>query len=39
MGETESVVKLRKLVEDSIVRPTLEPAQGPAGRSLRPPDA
>jgi voltage-gated potassium channel len=39
MGEAESVVKLRKLVESSIVRPTLEPAQGPSGRSLRPPDA
>jgi voltage-gated potassium channel len=39
MGETESVVKLRKLIETSIVRPTLEPAHGPAGRSLRPPDA
>jgi voltage-gated potassium channel len=37
MGETDSVVKLRQLVAESIVRPTLEPAQGPPGRSLRPP--
>ncbi|HEY2509933.1 MAG TPA: potassium channel protein [Polyangiaceae bacterium] len=36
MGETESIVKLRQLVADSIVRPTIEPAIG-TGRSLRPP--
>jgi voltage-gated potassium channel len=37
MGETDSIVKLRQLVADSVPRPTLEPAQGPPGRSLRPP--
>jgi voltage-gated potassium channel len=37
MGETDSIVKLRQLVVDSVPRPTLEPAQ-PVGRSLRPPD-
>jgi voltage-gated potassium channel len=36
MGETESIVKLRQLVTDSVVRPTIEPA-APGGRSLRPP--
>jgi len=36
MGETDSIVKLRQLVADSVPRPTIEPAQGP-GRSLRPP--
>jgi voltage-gated potassium channel len=36
MGETDSIVKLRQLVTDSVVRPTIEPAQ-PGGRSLRPP--
>jgi voltage-gated potassium channel len=37
MGETDSIVKLRQLVVDSVARPTIEPAQGPGGRSLRPP--
>jgi uncharacterized protein with PhoU and TrkA domain len=36
MGETDSVVKLRQLVTDSVVRPTIEPPQA-GGRSLRPP--
>ena len=35
MGETDSIVKLRQLVVDSVPRPTIEPA--PGGRSLRPP--
>jgi voltage-gated potassium channel len=35
MGETDSIVKLRQLVAGSVVRPTIEPAQG--ARSLRPP--
>jgi voltage-gated potassium channel len=37
MGETDSVVKLRQLVADSIARPTIEPAQV-GGRSMRPPN-
>jgi voltage-gated potassium channel len=32
MGETDSIVKLRRIVEGSVVRPTLEPA-----RSISPP--
>ncbi len=38
MGEAEGVVRLRKLVEDSVARPTIEPPQPAAGRSLRPPE-
>jgi voltage-gated potassium channel len=36
MGETDSIVKLRQLVADSVPRPTIEPAPSPL-RSQRPP--
>ena len=36
MGETDSIVRLRKLVDDSVARPTIEPAM--PQRSLRPPE-
>jgi voltage-gated potassium channel len=37
MGETDSVVKLRQLVAESLARPTIEPPQV-GGRSMRPPN-